>query len=886
MDDALKTTHLPTPMALAARRLNSVGIDDEANAFLLLSSLAESAIKLIGIAVYAAAKDDNPDDAYRWGYSYVRDSGLGSWDRALAEAVNSVPVSLLPKDYQDLTVWATKKRKTSADPWFFAAKAAASDISNQLGLSGCPDPSNARGLVSLAVFLRNKTKGHGALGPEFFASCNRRYLQLVSALLESCPVFSWQWIGFTAVSRAKTRTVSLTGSEPSLIATPEGLPSDARTGIYVQASVDGPFYDVSDLMRSDHEFRHFWLPNGGFTRSGEAEFIDYGSGQTMKREPEAFCIAPVPLPDSETHGLPGLDIQGNLFGNLPPMPSDYVHRHHLEEQLRELLVDLPYNAVTLHGRGGVGKTRLALHTIHSLAEREHPPFDHVAWFSARDVDLTPHGPKQVQPAMDDMENAAATYGRIFGLPGTVESLKAGLNGETEASRNTLFIFDNFETIADKRTFQRFLTDNTRPPNKLLITSRERDFHGDLPLEVSGMDWEEAQELLEGVGASLGIQALLTPEVMERIFESTEGHAYVMRLVAGEIASRGDVSGLSQVMTQRDQVLDAVFERSYARLSEAGRTTFLTVGNWKAIIPEVSLIATLGKRGFDVLEALDECSQLALIERGELKDGQPCFWAPQLARIFAQRKLTGATDALTIRGDLQELRKFGVISIGGPRPGYEEIMGEYSRYCLSQAREASPERRDSIAGMLERCAEYWPQAWLTLVEFRALSGASRELVLTTTQRAVEALPESKRAWEMRLRHAQSMRSDEIAVTAQIELANLDPADHAQLEKTATAVIKYVTDHKGEIPLSRRDSYVHSVRDHMTRQADSLRPNALRSLAWLYLIDGNDNRAWEFATLGKRRNSKHKGCNAILQRLEKSGFRPARSRPTPTQVSGRA
>jgi hypothetical protein len=146
------------------------------------------------------------------------------------------------------------------------------------------------------------------------------------------------------------------------------------------------------------------------------------------------------------------------------------------------------------------------------------------------------------------------------------------------------------------------------------------------------------------------------------------------------------------------------------------------------------------------------------------------------------------------------------------------------------------------------------------------------VLQTTQRAVETMPFSKKAWTQRLRQAKVMGNAEISVAAQIELANLDPGDHLQLEKTAAAVIKYVTDHKAEIPLDRRESYVRSVRDHMTRQADRLTPNALLRLAWLYLIENDDDNAWEFAQLGTKKNPKHKGCVAMLERIEEGGFRP--------------
>jgi len=46
----------------------------------------------------------------------------------------------------------------------------------------------------------------------------------------------------------------------------------------------------------------------------------------------------------------------------------------------------------------------------------------------------------------------------------------------------LFVFDNFETVRNPAELYRWLDTYVRLPNKVLITTRFREFKGDYPLE--------------------------------------------------------------------------------------------------------------------------------------------------------------------------------------------------------------------------------------------------------------------------------------------------------------------------------------------------------------------------------------------------------------------
>src|SRR5439155_13872212 len=96
-----------------------------------------------------------------------------------------------------------------------------------------------------------------------------------------------------------------------------------------------------------------------------------------------------------------------------------------------------------------------------------------------------------------------------------------------------------------------------------------------------------------------IETLVTDDIIRSIYDYTGGHAYVMRVVLGEMAKEGRYTPPKQLIPRRMDIVDAVFERSFNKLSDAGRNVFLTVANWKSEIPELALIVVLGQRALDV-----------------------------------------------------------------------------------------------------------------------------------------------------------------------------------------------------------------------------------------------------------------------------------------------
>ena len=158
------------------------------------------------------------------------------------------------------------------------------------------------------------------------------------------------------------------------------------------------------------------------------------------------------------------------------------------------------------------ETSLALAVLHRLALRER--FMAILWFSARDVDLSPAGPRAVRPHLVTIGQIAESAVRLMEPSERSEkefnptTYCATLLGSGVDGAPLLCAFDNFETVAQPAELFRWIDTYVRLPNKVLITTRERAFKADFPLEVSGMTRDEFDRLVEQVASQLGIPHFL------------------------------------------------------------------------------------------------------------------------------------------------------------------------------------------------------------------------------------------------------------------------------------------------------------------------------------------------------------------------------------------
>ena len=394
----------------------------------------------------------------------------------------------------------------------------------------------------------------------------------------------------------------------------------------------------------------------------------YVSNDTERQDGSLWLSPPDRLPPSETEGELILDIKGNVFTNMPTLASDHITRIEIENLLNiELHKADRHPIISLTGPGGIGKTTTAIAVIEHIARERECLYDVVLWISARDIDLLESGPKPVSRRVFSQRDISRA---VVELLEPDEKADPSFSAEKYFERclasgtvgPTLFVLDNFETLQNSVDVVEWIDAHIRPPNKVLITTRFRDFRGDYPIEIGGMSEDEATSLIDHHAERLGISKLLTKKYIERFIEEADGHPYVMKILLGEIAKQGRAVTPKRIVATADRLLDALFERTYSALSPGSQRVFLLLCSWRVFVPEIAVEAVSFRPNtekFDVKAALDELYRFSLIDRTVSEDdGSTFVGVPLAASMFGQRELSVSPFKVAIEEDRKLLIEFG------------------------------------------------------------------------------------------------------------------------------------------------------------------------------------------------------------------------------------
>lgn len=520
--------------------------DSDTALFFQLMYFGELLLKTVTAGMVAAIEDDRDRHRYRLVHRLVRADSLGEWAAAIEDVLTGPASQFLApgarREQQELTP------KCKEGSWQHESVSllgiCLKDVAkNHDEVQGRID---ARKWFSMFVQLRNDTRGHGVVHGMDCSGASPALERSVRLVCDNFSLFKRQWAYVQRKLSGDYRVTRLTQSGGEFDSKKLTKHVNFENGIY--AFLDA--YRRVELVQSDPEASDFWLPNGAFNGK-RFELISYVSGSTAKAEAAPYLAPATELPPSHTQGIGTLDTQGNCFGNLPPMPTAYVTRPGLEAELSTKLSDDRHCIVTLHGSGGIGKTSLALAVLHRLAEKER--FAAMLWFSARDIDLLIDGPKVVKPQVLTQAEIAEEFVQLMGPKEAdtngFQSLKY-LSDALESSPiggPLLFAFDNFETVRSPAELFAWIDTYVRPPNKILITTRFRDFKGDYPVEVLGMSEDEYQQLFNETATALRIRKLMTVEYQRDLYRESAGHPYVVKILLGEVAKAGRVERIERII---------------------------------------------------------------------------------------------------------------------------------------------------------------------------------------------------------------------------------------------------------------------------------------------------------------------------------------------------
>lgn len=860
------------PLALMVERVYRNGEESDTTLVTELLYLGEFITKIV-TSLFVAALDANADqDQYRVLHRLVRADGIGEWVSALEELLSGPASQSLSPAVHDIRKTLTEKH--GSDAWQFSA---VNEISDTLKGFYSEHPSLHKKVSLLDWFrvfsmLRNKTRGHGAPTP---AKCHEWSGSLQSSLETVCtnlPLDSFSWVYLHRNLSGRYRVTKLCGNtEPFESLKTPGAESAANleNGIYVWA--DG--YRRVELCHTDGNVSDFFFPNGAF-KGKTFELHSLITDNRLQGDASAYAAPATARPSSETEGLGELGVINNVFTNLPQTSDIYVARPKLEKEIRDALLNDRHPMVTLVGRGGIGKTTLALKLLREISSTDR--YELIIWFSSRDIDLTPTGPKTVSPKVLTENEIATEYTRLVGIHSSIDKKKQKyidvFSNELTKSSNgpTLFVFDNFETARNPVDMFNWIDCYIRLPNKVLITSRFRDFKADYPIEIHGMEESEARYLVEKTTKNLGVN-YLSREQETDVIECANYHPYIIKILLGEIANRKAYQKPKKIMARQEEILEALFERSFLNISPLAKNVFLTLCAWRSLVPQLAVEAMIHSHGdisVDPEVVIDQLVGISLVERKFGKDRASFLEVPLSAAVFGQKKLEVTTGGFMIKADVKFLQDFGATRVSGIELGIEPRIGKFFKSIAERIAKGENVLGD-YREVLEFLASQHSKTWLLTAELEFEMGLPKNQANAAAclRRFLETDPPDKDALQAWLRLEQYYRQAgniAEACAAILKADKIEEQPYYRLSNMASA-LNSDTQTRAELTKDQIAAAYKPLSTLMESRLSEANAVDHSRLAWLHLHCRQEERSLEVAELGLSYDPHNVYCQRLVDKL---------------------
>lgn len=691
----------------------------------------------------------------------------------------------------------------------------------------------------------------------------------IIAVAANFNLFKRSWAFLRRNLSGKYRVIPFGSSAPDFEHLKASSNHRLQDGVYV-------FFDepcAVCLVTTDVDLSDIYVPNGGY-RGATFELLSYITDARSHQSSEQFSDPPARLPSSVTEGRPSLEIQGNTFANLPPLPSDYVSRTELESELSSVLMDDRHPVVTLQGPGGAGKTSLALHVLHRLADAWS--FEYLVWCSARDIELLPHGAKLVAPRILTREDIASFFVELLRprdvgakVTDKIDYLAHRLSHVPTAEGPLLLVIDNFETVRNPVDVYRWLDNSVRLPNKILMTTRFRDFKGDYPVEVGGMAEGEFDLLVSSTATRMGIDHLITSQYRRNLYAESEGHPYVTKVLLGEIATLGKLAPVPRLIADKEAILNALFERSFQMMAPASQRVFLTLCNWRSLVPRLAIEAALlrpANERMDIGQAIELLRNSSMVDAVTAEDGEEFLGVPLAAAEFGRRKLAVSPLRSAIETDTAILQSFGAAK------ATDLVHGIKVRVDRLFSRVESLRRKEgdisTFLPVLEYVARSFPPAWLKLADLYEEEGGGPDLdkARDAVRSYLEARPDDGSAWR-RLAGLYRRANDALGeIHALVELAEMEGAPFDEISNTANRLNWMLKGNVLNVDSEERRVLTSRLREAMGKRMSESNATDCSRIAWLCVHLRDFPAARSYVERGLAIEPSNEYCLRLANRLE--------------------
>jgi tetratricopeptide (TPR) repeat protein len=402
-------------------------------------------------------------------------------------------------------------------------------------------------------------------------------------------------------------------------------------------------------------------------------------------------------------------------------------------------------------------------------------------------------------------------------------------------------------------------------NRVLITTRHRDYQGDYQIPVAGMEKEEFERLVAECCIRNNLR--LNSKRIKQLYLDCDGHPYIAVIYLAELRDNPQAN-ISRVLSHED-VLRDLLERTYSRLNDDSRRLFMLLCSFKSVVSllAVRLAYSLSKSATqDVGESLKFLGDSSLIKVRVATDGEQYVEVPPTARIFGHQKYSSSDEQLLIKEMSDVLQLFGVTTMDHlTRADHSSALTRRLESFWNHVQdEPNLENRVKYLDLVKLAARTHPSLWNNLAMYYKNSGDLRSAI-SSWRSLIESGNDDPDTWRRLYLLYRDTGEKHNMHHASVQGLVRFPEHYFAQEKLvvtiATQINTYVRDNR-ELSALERYSLVQPVVDTMENNLGACSANALGALASLHRKLKNDKRARDVAKLGLDIDPDDEYCRRFL------------------------
>jgi hypothetical protein len=407
------------------------------------------------------------------------------------------------------------------------------------------------------------------------------------------------------------------------------------------------------------------------------------------------------------------------------------------------------------------------------------------------------------------------------------------------------------------------------PNKVLITSRIRDFKGDFPIEVSGMNENESKMLIDRTVKEFQISSLISSVYVQELIDKSFGHPYVIKILLGEVAKTGKAGKIDKMIASVDTILNALFERTFDNLSPVSKRVFLTLCSWRSPISLLALEAVLlrpDNEHMDISNAVRELQYSSFVESNNTDNEEDIFLSiPLVAFEFGKKKLLTYPYKPAIDADIEILRLFGVVQQTSFDVGFKPRIDRLIRNIYNKANDDL----SFYTPILEYIASKYPYTWLLLGDLYQDYNLLNKSI-DSFNRYIESGENNEntqiKVWNRLAQAYRNNKEYEKEIHALVEQCQIKNILFFNITESVNRVNLIFSSNDCDLNQDEKRIISEKLVKIMENRINEANADDCSRLAWLYLRLNNLTKAREIANRGLAIEVDNEHCQKIIERLD--------------------